>query len=136
METVQCTECQEPVALDGRTEEVARKLHFFENHSKFSSKHASKPVAAQVNWATQIDWAKTIARMFNYRLVMSSLLAAFGATVILSLIWEPLGYLGFLVFPAALFAFALGSSELVCPQCRKNIKVGATACHHCTWKSV
>lgn len=30
-----------------------------------------------------------------------------------------------------IYAYTVGGLKLRCPACRKRIKVGATACHHC-----
>lgn len=38
----------------------------------------------------------------------------------------------FVVFMGlALFSLATGRIALRCPSCRKRVKIGATACHHC-----
>lgn len=32
---------------------------------------------------------------------------------------------------AAVLAYTVGGSKLRCPSCRKRVKIGASACHHC-----
>ena len=31
----------------------------------------------------------------------------------------------------AVFAYTVGGNRLRCPSCRKRVKIGAHACHHC-----
>ena len=62
------------------------------------------------------------------RLVLLVLIAAAVFAAILHInIWFTLVPIG----AFALYAFTIGGLRTRCPACRKRIKLGATACHHC-----
>jgi hypothetical protein len=62
------------------------------------------------------------------RLILFALVAAAVIASLLHInIWIVLVPLG--LFLA--YAFTVGGLKTKCPACRKRIKLGATACHHC-----
>lgn len=62
------------------------------------------------------------------RLALIVLIGAGAAAALLHIsIWIPLVPLVLLMA----YAYTAGGLKLRCPACRKRIKVGATACHHC-----
>ncbi len=79
-------------------------------------------------------WSGRLARATSFRVVLGNMaLAALVAAGPLYL-WEPLGGVIFvLVFVLSYGAFIIGGDGvmLYCPYCRKRVKAGARACHHC-----
>jgi hypothetical protein len=62
-------------------------------------------------------------RLFVLVLVLSALLAAL-THVSVWIFFVPIGLF-------ALYSVTIGGMRLTCPSCRKRVKIGATACHHC-----
>lgn len=81
---------------------------------------------------TSRNWWQLIQNLFSLRLFTMSFFSAAIIAVLLSLVWHPLVYL--IVPLGLLFWIALAASPttvLVCPWCKKRVKVGARVCHHC-----
>jgi hypothetical protein len=60
---------------------------------------------------------------------------AFGVAILASLLSGGNKWVIYVAFFGALVVIAVplltGQSALRCPYCRKRVKIGATACHHC-----
>jgi hypothetical protein len=75
---------------------------------------------------------KYLQRALSLRVIFGSLFVALVAAVLLSLLWQPLGYLFFPIF-GLLYASAIlnEANVITCPYCRKSVKLGAGTCSHC-----
>lgn len=72
-------------------------------------------------------------RLLHFRFWLACILVALIPTALLMWLWHPLRWTFWLFFPTVV-AFAVVAGEpvaFVCPHCRKHVKAGATACHHC-----
>lgn len=77
-------------------------------------------------------WAARAARAASIRVLAGSFLASLIVATVLSLIWHPLLYSFFVIWPLAwLGNVADDTKAVVCPHCGKRVKYGYSTCHHC-----
>jgi predicted amidophosphoribosyltransferase len=63
---------------------------------------------------------------------MSCFFGAFLIGFVLSLLWQPLVWLGWPLYALLVLASVFDDTNvLYCPFCRKRVKLNAKACHHC-----
>jgi len=73
-----------------------------------------------------------LEKLLHLRFWFACVVVALIPTTLLAWLWEPLGWTFWLFFPATVaLALAFGTANYQCPYCRKNLKAGATVCHHC-----
>jgi hypothetical protein len=70
--------------------------------------------------------------LFSLRVWFGAVLVGLIATILPALLWPPLGTVAFcLAFGWTMYYQVTQGTPLRCPYCRKRVKIGATACHHC-----
>lgn len=84
---------------------------------------ATSRVVRAINWQT----------LFSFRFLFGNLIIAALIAILPSLLWAPLGAVVFFGAFAVLVVVGATNPELVlyCPHCKKRVKAGASACHHC-----
>lgn len=79
-------------------------------------------------------WGGRLARALSIRALLLSLVVGVCAGVVVSLIWSSVAIM-WVVWPVAAVTYLLAVFNDVqmvkCDQCRKRVKMGADACHHC-----
>lgn len=83
----------------------------------------ARDIARAINWQT----------LFSFRFLFGNLIVAAVIAILPSLLWPPLGAVVFFGAFAVLVIVGAMNPELVlyCPYCKKRVKAGASACHHC-----
>jgi hypothetical protein len=70
--------------------------------------------------------------LFSSRAWITALTLPIIAFYVLGAVWKPLGYVaGILLLVLCLAWLVSPENVLYCPYCKKRVKVGASACHHC-----
>jgi ribosomal protein S27AE len=82
-----------------------------------------------VNWSL---WGQRLGRLFSFRVQMACIFAAAIVGFLLSLLWGPLVWAIWPVYALLVLASVFNDDNvLYCPFCKKRVKMGAQACHHC-----
>lgn len=77
-------------------------------------------------------WPGRIQRGTSLRVLLGTFLGAAVIGWLLSLIWEPLIYVGVVLWPLFWLGNVLDDDKVTeCPHCGKRVKYGYTTCHHC-----
>lgn len=128
MSTTRCHACGESLYFEARFCSACGTNVRAATGPGFSTRRGSP---SEGKSAAQI-WMGRIGRLLSIRIWIGSLFGCLIISVILGMIWEPLTWTFFVLWPASLFAwFFADDQELTCPWCRKLVKLGATTCHHC-----
>jgi hypothetical protein len=70
--------------------------------------------------------------LFSLRVWFGAVFVGLLAAILPALLWPPLGTVAFvLAFGWVMYFQVTQGTPLRCPFCRKRVKIGATACHHC-----
>ncbi len=76
----------------------------------------------------KIDWESAL----SFRILFLALLVAVIPAGLVALVSSPASSVVlFVVFGAVWWQLATTTNPLYCPHCRKRVKMGASACHHC-----
>ena len=80
------------------------------------------------------NWAKAAvlaAGGGRSRMIRLALFVLFGAAILAALAGVSIWVFLIPIAALAVIAYTAGGLRLRCPACRKRVKLGATACHHC-----
>jgi Flp pilus assembly protein TadB len=117
VEAVQEVERSEPVPVPSKPR--GRDLR----QKSAKAAQTTGQVVRAINWQT----------LFSFRFLLGNLLIAAVIAILPSLLWPVLGSVVFFAAFAVLVVVGATNPELVlyCPHCKKRVKAGASACHHC-----
>lgn len=95
---------------------------------------AALPITPQVRELGKLEiWGARVERCFSIRLWLASLFAGALLGTLAGAAWDPLSMpvtIG--VFLVAFIGTLVNDEQMMkCDACRKRVKLGATACHHC-----
>ncbi len=90
---------------------------------------ASPSSGGAVNWSL---WGQRLGRLFSIRVQMACFFGAAIVGYLLSRLWEPLVWVTWPLYGLLILAAVFNDDNvLYCPFCKKRVKMGAQACHHC-----
>jgi hypothetical protein len=70
--------------------------------------------------------------LFSLRVWFGAIFVGLIAAILPALLWPPLGTVAFILGAGWTIYFQVAhGNPLYCPACKKRVKIGATACHHC-----